>query len=557
MGTVISNFILIGVLFSSLIAQEWEQSYSAGGFDDNGIFMGGSEALHLVTHKNMLFASIGYWQDGNNFWYGGEDLNIGWSQIICLENKDANWQVDFDLGYNFVRPEILKQVIFTKDNNGNALDFPDTMLIVGSYSANFLSGIVNASIFVRDDESNGSWTQIIVHQGYFSSNESYSMRDIELYTDQITGIENLLISVGTQGIYSGKYNPNVDGNIEIGLVPEVGPLGIRPLGITVANDQLYFSSGNKIFKRNDGPEPDYDVVHDFNDLNSYIDPAVGGIRGLTTIPNPFGLDESMLLMWCPNGQSKGTIFRLDHTDTQEFDRVYETKISLLVEDHLPGETVNYLLGAYNEFYLFTDPITQIDHYLIGIESLLQENIYPSWNGFYSGGIIVKRDNNGQYGLEEINDAIGFDDIPLVSVRCYVESPFEDENAIYFGGFDPNGHPSINNAWIYKKTWNVSDLEINEKRPLVNFKVYDNYPNPFNPITQIRYDLPKEGMVSIIIYDVLGRKIRSLLNERLQAGSKSVHWDATNSSGETVSSGVYYCRIVSSKFSQTKKMIFLK
>ena len=171
--------------------------------------------------------------------------------------------------------------------------------------------------------------------------------------------------------------------------------------------------------------------------------------------------------------------------------------------------------------------------------------------------IVKRDNNGQYGLEEINDAIGFDDIPLVSVRCYVESPFEDENAIYFGGFDPNGHPSINNAWIYKKTWNVSDLEINEKRPIVNFKVYDNYPNPFNPITQIRYDLPKEGMVSIIIYDVLGRKIRSLLNERLQAGSKSVHWDATNSSGETVSSGVYYCRIVSSKFSQTKKMIFLK
>ena len=57
----------------------------------------------------------------------------------------------------------------------------------------------------------------------------------------------------------------------------------------------------------------------------------------------------MLLMWCPNSQSKGTIFRLDPLESQGFDRVYETKISLLVEDYLPGTSVNYLLGAYNEF----------------------------------------------------------------------------------------------------------------------------------------------------------------------------------------------------------------
>ena len=85
------------------------------------------------------------------------------------------------------------------------------------------------------------------------------------------------------------------------------------------------------------------------------------------------------------------------------------------------------MGAYNEFYLFTDPTTNIDYNIIGIESLLQENIYPSWNGFYSGGIIVLRDNNGQYILQEINGSIDFDDNPLVSVRCYVESPFENES----------------------------------------------------------------------------------------------------------------------------------
>ena len=94
-------------MIMSLTAQDWEQSFIAGDFDDNGIFMGGSEVLHLVSHKKKLFASIGYWQDENNVWYGGDDLNIGWAQIITLENEEDSWKVDLDLGYNHLRPEIL------------------------------------------------------------------------------------------------------------------------------------------------------------------------------------------------------------------------------------------------------------------------------------------------------------------------------------------------------------------------------------------------------------------------------------------------------------------
>ena len=250
MKKVFSDFILGALLFSFLSAQEWEQSFIAGNLDINGLFMGGSEVLHLVPHKNKLFASIGYWQDENNIWYGGNDLNLGWAQIICLENEDDSWNVDFDLGLNYLRPEILKQVIFTKDYNGNTLDAPDTLLKVGAYSPNYISGIVSANIFIRNDV-NSSWDQVLVYEGGFPAGENYSMRDIEIYTDQVTGIENLIISVGTQGIFSGKYNPNVDGKIEIGLNPEIGPLSIRSLGIAIANNILYFSSGNKIFKRNE------------------------------------------------------------------------------------------------------------------------------------------------------------------------------------------------------------------------------------------------------------------------------------------------------------------
>ena len=556
MKKVFSDFILGALLFSFLSAQEWEQSFIAGNLDINGLFMGGSEVLHLVPHKNKLFASIGYWQDENNIWYGGNDLNLGWAQIICLENEDDSWNVDFDLGLNYLRPEILKQVIFTKDYNGNTLDAPDTLLIVGAYSPNYISGIVSANIFIRNDV-NSSWDQVLVYEGGFPAGENYSMRDIEIYTDQVTGIENLIISVGTQGIFSGKYNPNVDGKIEIGLNPEIGPLSIRSLGIAIANNALYFSSGNKIFKRNDGFNPSYDVVHDFIDLSSNINSAVGGIRGLSTISNPSGVNESILLMWCPNGQSSGTIFRLDPNESQEFDRVYETKISLLVEDYLPGETVTYLLGAYNEFYSFTDPVTNEEYNIIGIESLLQGDNFPTWNSFYSGAIFALRDNSAQYELQEINGAIGFDDNPLVSVRCYVESPFENEDALYFGGFDPNGYTSTNNAWIYKRIWNILDIFGQESLSVIDYKIHNNFPNPFNPVTTLYYDLPEDVMVNITIYDMMGRIVSNLVSSQQNAGNKSIQWDATNNAGQPVSAGVYLYSIEAGEFRQTKKMVLLK
>ena len=539
-----------------VIAQEWEQSFAAGSFDVNGSFMGGSEVLQLVAHKSKLFASVGYWQDENNVWYGGDDLEIGWSQILCLENDDDSWIVDFDLGYNYLRPEILKQVVFTKDNNGILLSVPDTLLIVGAYSPNYISGVVTANIFVRDDLTS-SWSQTLVYEHNYSSDESYSMRDIEIHTDQVTGIENLIISVGTQGIFSGKYNPNLDGKIEMNLVPEIGPLGIRPLGITIANNNLYFSSGNKIFKRNDGLDPNYEVVHNFNDLTSNINPAVGGIRGLSTIHNPSGTGESMILMWCPDGQSKGTIYRLDPVNSQEFDRVYEIKISLLVEDYLIGETVSYVLGAYNEFYPFTDPSTNFDYHIIGIESLLQENIYPSWNGFYSGGIIILRDDEGSYYLQEINDTIDLDESPLVSVRCYVESPFENEKALYIGGFDPNGHTSTNKAWIYKKYWNDLDVVRQNVESMINFEVYNNYPNPFNLSTDITFSILREGFVNITVYNTIGQKINSLVNKFMHAGNYSIKWTAENQKNLSLPSGIYFYSIQSNSYRKTKKMILIK
>ena len=84
------------------------------------------------------------------------------------------------------------------------------------------------------------------------------------------------------------------------------------------------------------------------------------------------------------------------------------------------------------------------------------------------------------------------------------------------------------------------------------KLYQNYPNPFNPTTKIKYELPFDGNVAIKIYDIAGRVVMNLLNEKKSAGSYEVIFDGSN-----FASGIYYYRIESGNFSQVRKMILIK
>ena len=85
----------------------------------------------------------------------------------------------------------------------------------------------------------------------------------------------------------------------------------------------------------------------------------------------------------------------------------------------------------------------------------------------------------------------------------------------------------------------------------------NFPNPFNPITNIEYNLPENAMVNVTIYDMVGRKIKSLFNGYQDKGYKSITWNATNDRNESVPSGVYLYKIESGKLQQTKKMLLVK
>jgi hypothetical protein len=85
----------------------------------------------------------------------------------------------------------------------------------------------------------------------------------------------------------------------------------------------------------------------------------------------------------------------------------------------------------------------------------------------------------------------------------------------------------------------------------------NRPNPFNPVTVIAYDLPRAGESRLVIYDVSGARVRELVNRRESAGRYSVTWDGRGDSGAPAASGVYFYRLTSGTFTQTRKMVLLK
>jgi len=90
-----------------------------------------------------------------------------------------------------------------------------------------------------------------------------------------------------------------------------------------------------------------------------------------------------------------------------------------------------------------------------------------------------------------------------------------------------------------------------------FALGQNYPNPFNPSATIEYELPQRAHVKLEVLNLLGQRVRMLVDEEIPAGAHNVVWEGRSSEGKAVASGVYFYRIVADDFLDTKKMLLLK
>jgi hypothetical protein len=100
-------------------------------------------------------------------------------------------------------------------------------------------------------------------------------------------------------------------------------------------------------------------------------------------------------------------------------------------------------------------------------------------------------------------------------------------------------------------------DVPEVEGALTTRLYQNHPNPFNPRTVIKFSLAADGPAKLIIYDVNGRRIRTLVDNALKAGMHEVVWDGTDDSGHTVTSGVYWSQMQADSYSSNKKMVVLK
>ncbi len=159
-------------------------------------------------------------------------------------------------------------------------------------------------------------------------------------------------------------------------------------------------------------------------------------------------------------------------------------------------------------------------------------------------------NNGQYHLLPVQ-------LPLQNLS--------GKSGRFRIAFD-NLQPAIGNMVVRRDSAGTQGLALNKgftvhtgSAPALpnSFRLYQNYPNPFNPATTIAFDLPRECRVMITIYDLAGRKVRSLWNGTLPAGSHRVVWHGDNERGVAVAGGVYLYHLTAGEFTATRKMILMR
>ena len=166
---------------------------------------------------------------------------------------------------------------------------------------------------------------------------------------------------------------------------------------------------------------------------------------------------------------------------------------------------------------------------------------------------------GPVGMQGINTRLS--KIDTVSGKILIHQILNGDDIT----FDLNPHSrdesniAISYEFVDQNNNMISSGSVDYKlKPIpATFALKDNYPNPFNPLTTIRYDLPTAALVNIVIYDITGREVARPLSSAQNPGYHSVIWNSKNFNGESVAAGIYFYQIQTKEFVQTKKMLLLK
>ena len=276
---------------------------------------------------------------------------------------------------------------------------------------------------------------------------------------------------------------------------------------------------------------------------------------------------------------------------------WEFYVHTFDQQNLPDSTIvineinynsadNHDSGDWVELYNPYDVMIDISQWQFKDE--VNDHIFhiPDSTFLISGGFIVlcNDTNNFKNTYPSVNNFIGNFDFGLSGggelVRIFDENSFLIDSVLYddvhpwSDNADGNGqtleliNPHIDNSlaenWTSSQEFGTpgsinSGFLSNSKESITSsrIEIFNNYPNPFNPTTSIRYYLPENSHIKVTIYDLLGSTIKNIADDFRYFGYHKHQWDATNNQGQPVSAGVYLYTIEAGDFRQTKRMVLLK
>jgi hypothetical protein len=564
------NLFILKLLVLSVITHITIQGYSQNfnmvftkdldptTLDSNGMSLAGTECNNIVIHKGKVWAAISYWKV--------TPPQVLETKIIIKHSATSAWQVEHSFGNEYTRIGMLKSVSFTTDYAGNTLPQPVPVLIAGIGQWQF-QNFTDVRIASRNDSANTWHVSILSHDPWRpdSSNDANEIRTIFDHFDSITGVHYVFAGGNSGAVFRGAYDPSRPGLIAWDTIPELYDLwgrtqcaaeanGVLYLGIVVQPENPLASRG-PLYKRIDGYNPHWELVRIpawLNSNDTTLTTRMAGMRGITSVRYPGGNGEFLLCF-----QTEPPI--MEKIEPLNAYQVYtELNVKTYFQNQWGGNVGAYIVVGYNDMTPAKHPVTGQNALLMGtwIKHPDGETTDMGKSSWY-----LIRDSLGNYTHCRIfatNDPLYPRPYGLRGTRAICPSPFTGEigNIFYCGGFDQTGGQFGNYTWLYKGIINIgTSIEIKDNNKPIDYILYQNYPNPFNPSTVIGFKIPKEGQVTLKVFDILGREVATLIDgEIMKAGFHETQFSILNSQ---LTSGVYFYQFKVGKYIQTKKMMVVK
>ena len=213
-----------------------------------------------------------------------------------------------------------------------------------------------------------------------------------------------------------------------------------------------------------------------------------------------------------------------------------------------GETISIPIRVINDSNIHSfSGVLNYDNEVLLLDTIMAGN-------YYSNSLLIsnKREEGYVYFASSgFEPNVGFDEV-AVAVFTALDG-FYGYTTVSISNLELNENNAAGS--LVSMTIN-STMNIDKQLPSI-YTLHQNYPNPFNSTTKINYDLPKDVLVKVVIFDVMGRNVKTLMNESQSSGYHSILWNATNDMGEDISAGMYIYTILAGEYKSSKKMVLIK